>query len=107
MLFPKWATALTGPYSDVPLPPESTFVDWEAELAFVFARRCRRVPAAQAADAVFGYTIANDTSMRDYQSHTTQFAAGKTWERATPLGPHLVVAAALGGPSRTSRSAAA
>ncbi len=35
--------------------------------------------------------------MRDYQAHTSQFAAGKTWERATPLGPQLVAAAALGG----------
>jgi len=97
MLFPKWSTALTGPRADVPLPPESEFVDWESELAFVFARRCRRVTAADAAGVVFGYTVANDTSMRDYQTHTTQFAAGKSWERATPVGPYVVSADALGG----------
>jgi acylpyruvate hydrolase len=97
MLFPKWSAALTGPRADVPLPPESEFVDWECELAFVFARRCRRVAAAAADAVVFGYTVANDTSMRDYQTHTTQFAAGKTWEAATPVGPYLVSAAALGG----------
>jgi acylpyruvate hydrolase len=46
---------------------------------------------------VFGYTAANDVSMRDFQSHTTQFTAGKAWDRATPVGPVLVPAAELGG----------
>src|SRR3954447_5487515 len=41
MLFPKWHTTLTGPYAEIPLPPESKTVDWEAELAFVFAKRAR------------------------------------------------------------------
>jgi acylpyruvate hydrolase len=97
MLFAKWATSLTGPYDDVELPPESAFVDWEAELAFVIGRRCRRVPAAEAAGAVAGYTAANDVSMRDFQTHTSQFIAGKAWDRATPVGPVLVPAAELGG----------
>jgi acylpyruvate hydrolase len=97
MLFAKWATALTGPYDDIPLPPESALVDWESELAFVFGRRCRRVKAAEAGQVVFGYTAANDVSMRDFQAHTTQFTAGKTWDRATPVGPVLVPAAELGG----------
>ena len=97
MLFAKWPTALTGPYSEIPLPPESALVDWECELAFVFGRRCRRVAAADAGRVVYGYTAANDTSMRDFQMHTTQFVAGKTWDRATPLGPAIVTADQLGG----------
>jgi acylpyruvate hydrolase len=97
MLFPKWATSLTGPYDDVPLPPESSLVDWESELAFVFGRRCRRVRAAAASSVVFGYTAANDVSMRDFQSHTSQYLAGKAWDRATAIGPELVPAAELGG----------
>jgi acylpyruvate hydrolase len=97
MLFSKWTTALTDPGADIPLPPESSLVDWESELAFVFGRRCRRVSASDAADVVFGYTAANDVSMRDFQNHTSQFLAGKTWDRATPLGPAVVPAAELGG----------
>jgi acylpyruvate hydrolase len=97
MLFAKWPTALTGPYAEIPLPPESELVDWECELAFVFGRRCRRVAAADAASVVYGYTAANDTSMRDFQMQTSQFVAGKTWDRATPLGPAVVPAAELGG----------
>ena len=98
MLFPKWSTALTGPYDVIPLPPESEKVDWEAELTFVFARRCRRVPAERAGDVVFGYTVANDVSMRDFQQKTSQFTAGKTWDRSTPVGPAVVTADELGGP---------
>jgi len=99
MLFSKWSSALTDPGSDIPLPPESSLVDWESELAFVFGRRCRRVGAAHAHKVVFGYTAANDVSMRDFQNHTTQFLAGKTWDRSTPLGPAVIPAAELGGAS--------
>jgi acylpyruvate hydrolase len=97
MLFSKWASALTDPHADISLPRESSFVDWESELAFVFGRRCRRVSAAEAHAVVFGYTAANDVSMRDFQNHTTQFLAGKTWDRSTPLGPAVIPARELGG----------
>jgi acylpyruvate hydrolase len=99
MLFPKWSTSLTGPHDDVPLPPESSEVDWEAELAFVIGRRARRVSAEDAADVVFGYTAANDVTMRDFQRHTQQFTMGKAWDRSTPLGPALVTADECGGVS--------
>jgi acylpyruvate hydrolase len=99
MLFSKWASALTDPESDIPLPTESSMVDWESELAFVFGRRCRRVSAGEAHAVVFGYTAANDVSMRDFQNHTTQFLAGKTWDRSTPLGPAVIPARELGGAS--------
>src|SRR5206468_2445331 len=79
VLFPKWDNALTGPFDDIPLPAESRAVDWEAELTFVFGRRCRRVKAADAASVLFGYTAANDVSMRDWQFHTNQWAPGKCW----------------------------
>jgi acylpyruvate hydrolase len=97
ILFPKWSTTLTGPFDEIPLPPESDRVDWESELTFVFGRRCRRVREADAADVVFGYTVANDVSMRDYQFKTTQWTAGKCWNRSTPVGPAVVTADELGG----------
>lgn len=97
MLFPKWPTSLTGPYAEIALPPESNEVDWESELAFVFGRRARRVPAQDAAAVVFGFSAANDVTMRDFQRHTQQFTAGKAWDRSTPLGPSLVSADECGG----------
>lgn len=105
VIFPKWDNAITGPFSDISLPPESNRVDWEAELAFVYGRRCRRVGAADAAAVVFGYTLANDVSMRDFQFHTSQWAPGKGWDASTPLGPVVVTADELGGvePNLTMR----
>jgi acylpyruvate hydrolase len=97
LLFPKWHTSLAGPYADIPLPPESSEVDWESELALVIGSRGRRVSAEKAGGLVFGYTVANDVTMRDFQRHTQQFAPGKAWDRSTPIGPALVTADELGG----------
>lgn len=96
-LFAKWDNALAGPYETLPLPPESESVDFEAELAVVIGRRSRRLTREQVEDAVFGYTAANDGSVRDYQNHTTQRTAGKAWDRLTPIGPVVVPVDALGG----------
>jgi acylpyruvate hydrolase len=92
-LFAKYARSLTGAYDDIVLPPESTKVDWEAELTVVIGAHVRRADAAQAAAAIAGYTVANDVTMRDFQRRTSQFLAGKMLERATPVGPWLTVSA--------------
>jgi acylpyruvate hydrolase len=97
MIFAKWPSALTGPFDDIGLPPESQFVDWEAELVAVIGRRSRRVAQVDVESVLFGYTMANDVSMRDFQIHTSEFEAGKAWDRATPVGPVVVPAAAVGG----------
>src|SRR5436305_1531229 len=44
-----------------------------------------------------GLTLANDVSMRDFQRHTTQFTAGKAWDRSTPVGPAVMPVAEAGG----------
>ena len=79
------------------LPPESDAVDWEAELALVIGARVRRAAAAEAAEAIAGFTVANDVSMRDWQYRTLEWLQGKTWEHATPVGPWLVSPDELGG----------
>jgi acylpyruvate hydrolase len=96
-LFPKWHTCLTGPYSEVPLPPESDQIDYESELAVVIGVRARRIAAEDVKRVVFGYTAANDGSVRDFQFHTSQRTAGKAWDSLTPLGPVVVPAEQLGG----------
>ena len=96
-LFAKWDNALAGPYADIALPPESDLIDYESELVVVIGRRCRRVETGDAGTVIFGYTAANDGSVRDYQLHTTQRTAGKAWDGLTPLGPVVVPAGQLGG----------
>jgi acylpyruvate hydrolase len=90
VLFTKFATTLTGPSDDIPLPPESEAIDYEGELVVVIGERGRRIPRDKALDYVAGYAVANDVSMRDYQYKTHQWLQGKAWDASTPVGPDLV-----------------
>lgn len=96
-LFPKWHTSLVAPFADVKLPPESDQIDYESELAVVIGVRARRITVDDAESVVFGYTAANDVSVRDFQFHTQGRIAGKAWDGLTPLGPVVVPATRLGG----------
>jgi len=89
-LFAKFSNALLGAQDNIVLPDVSDQVDWEAELGVVIGRPARRVSAGQAADAIAGYTIVNDVSMRDWQCRTSEWLQGKSFEASTPVGPWLV-----------------
>lgn len=96
--FAKFRSALIGNGDDIELPPSSVsaMVDWEAELCVVIGRPARNVSAADALDHVFGYTVLNDVSARDWQRRTSQFLAGKTFENTSPLGPVITTTDDLG-----------
>jgi acylpyruvate hydrolase len=98
VLFTKFADCLTGPYEPIVSPPESTQVDYEAELAVIIGRHVRRVDERVAPAAIAGYAVANDVTMRDYQYRSHQWLQGKTWPGSTPLGPHLVTPDEVGDP---------
>jgi acylpyruvate hydrolase len=89
-LFAKFVSTLTGAFDDVVVPSVSNHVDWEAELAVVIGRYAYRIDPVQAIDAIGGYTVANDISMRDWQGRTTQWLPGKAFDYSTPVGPELV-----------------
>ena len=99
VLFTKFAETLVGPHDPIVLPPESSQVDYEGELAVVIGRPGRRIAADAALDHVAGYTIANDVTMRDFQYKTHQWLQGKAWEASTPVGPWLVTPDETGDPS--------
>ncbi len=90
VMFPKYSSSLIGARDDIMLPPESTQVDYEGELAVVIGRRGRRIDEADAVNHILGYTVANDVTMRDFQYKTHQWMQGKAWDRSTPIGPYLV-----------------
>jgi acylpyruvate hydrolase len=90
VLFTKFAATLTGPYTDIPLPPESEAIDYEGEVVVVIGEAGRRIPRERALDHVAGYAVANDVSMRDYQYKSHQWLQGKAWDASTPVGPDLV-----------------
>lgn len=96
--FAKYGRALIGSDDDIVLPPTeaSTSIDWECELALVIGRPVRNATPAESLAAIAGYCALNDVSVRDWQTRTTQYVAGKTWESTTPVGPALVTTEALG-----------
>jgi 2-keto-4-pentenoate hydratase/2-oxohepta-3-ene-1,7-dioic acid hydratase in catechol pathway len=97
-IFSKFPTAVVGPNADVVLPKASAKPDYEAEFAFVIGRGGRYIPEERAFDHVFGYTILNDVSARDFQTATTQWMMGKTFDTFAPLGPAIVTADEIENP---------
>lgn len=90
VVFNKQPTAVIGPSEPIWVPPESSMIDYEGELAVVIGTRCRRVPASRAREAIAGFTICNDVSVRDWQKQTPTMTMGKSWDSHCPLGPVLV-----------------
>jgi 2-keto-4-pentenoate hydratase/2-oxohepta-3-ene-1,7-dioic acid hydratase in catechol pathway len=90
--FAKFRNALAPPGAVVTLPAASEKVDYEAEVALVIGRRCKEVDAAEAEDAIAGYTLLNDLSARDLQFATPQWMPGKVFDGSAPCGPALVTA---------------
>lgn len=99
-MFAKFADSLIGARDHIQLAPESSAVDWEAELAVVIGRTVRRAGEEEAERAIAGFTVMNDITMRDWQYRTKQWLQGKTFESTTPLGPVLVTPEELPGGTR-------
>ena len=100
-LFSKNPFAVVGPEAPVLHPaPLSDQLDWEVELAVVIGTAGIDIPEAGALEHVFGYTIANDVSVRDVQRqwHGGQWFKGKNLDTHLPLGPWIVSADELGDP---------
>jgi 2-keto-4-pentenoate hydratase/2-oxohepta-3-ene-1,7-dioic acid hydratase in catechol pathway len=97
-IFNKFPNTVIAPGQAIVLPRESEKPDYEAELAFVIGRGGRRIPAQKWQDHVFGYTIVNDVSARDYQLATTQWLMGKTFDTFAPMGPWIVSAGEIEDP---------
>jgi 2-keto-4-pentenoate hydratase/2-oxohepta-3-ene-1,7-dioic acid hydratase in catechol pathway len=88
-IFGKWAPSIVDPGEPILRPRGSKQLDWEVELGVVIGRTARFVSKEQALDYVWGYTIINDASARDFQFITTQWMAGKIFETAAPVGPYI------------------
>lgn len=91
-VFSKYNTAVTGHMHPIVLPKNSVKPDYEAEFAVVIGKGGRHIPEARWRDHVFGYTMLNDVSARDYQMATSQWMMGKTFDTFAPMGPAIVTA---------------
>nr|WP_180205970.1 fumarylacetoacetate hydrolase family protein [Pseudomonas sp. SbOxS1]NYU06171.1 fumarylacetoacetate hydrolase family protein [Pseudomonas sp. SbOxS1] len=98
--FAMMNTAANGPYAPVDLPKVSETLDYEAEMVFIVGKRARHLSPEKAKDAIFGYCVGNDVSVRDWQLRTSQFILGKSFDTHAPFGPWIVTADEIDDPHR-------
>jgi acylpyruvate hydrolase len=94
-VFARFASSLIGHGAPIPMPSQSTQLDYEGELVAVIGRGGRSISREGALGHVVGYSIFNDVSVRDYQLKTTQWTVGKNFDGTGAFGPFFVVSEAL------------
>ncbi|UUZ62242.1 fumarylacetoacetate hydrolase family protein [Polaromonas sp. P1(28)-13] len=99
-LFLRVPQSQVGHGQDIVLPPESTRLDYEGEIAVIIGKGGRRISEADAWSHIAGYACYNDGSIRDWQSATSQFTPGKNFWRTGGFGPWMVPASEI-APGRT------
>ena len=87
LIFFKPPSALLAPGGQVKLPPISTHVDYEGELALVIGRRASKIKGEEWRSYVRGCTLANDVSARDLQKNDGQWTRAKGCDTFCPVGP--------------------
>jgi 2-keto-4-pentenoate hydratase/2-oxohepta-3-ene-1,7-dioic acid hydratase in catechol pathway len=97
-VFTKFPTAVIGHRHAVVLPKNSVKPDYEAEFGEVIGKGGRHIPEDRWKEHVFGYTMVNDVSARDFQMATTQWTIGKTFDTFAPIGPAIVTADEIADP---------
>jgi len=95
--FNKQTSCLSGPFDPIDRGV-SEKVDYEVELGAVIGKPAKGVSEADAAGHVFGYTVMNDVSARDWQQHAPTFTVGKSFDTHGPVGPWIVTADEIGDP---------
>lgn len=90
--FNKQVTAVSGPYDPIHLPRVSSQLDYEGELAIVIGRGGRHIRRQEAHQAIAGFMICNDVSVRDWQRRAPTATLGKSFDTHGPTGPWLTTA---------------
>jgi 2-keto-4-pentenoate hydratase/2-oxohepta-3-ene-1,7-dioic acid hydratase in catechol pathway len=98
IIFSKVPESVIGPGDAIRHPGEvSDAIDYEAELAVVIGQGGKGIAKADAMHHVWGYTIINDMTARDWQGRHSQWLLGKSFDTFCPMGPWLVSADEMDG----------
>lgn len=92
VIFFRGPSSLLAHGAAIAIPPISTALDYEAELALVIGKTTRNVLEENALESVFAYACFNDATFRDYQRKTSQWTIGKNFDLTGGFGPYLVTA---------------
>ncbi|MBU3725753.1 MAG: fumarylacetoacetate hydrolase family protein [Burkholderiaceae bacterium] len=75
----------------------SEAIDYEAELGVIIGKQGKGISEASAMDYVWGYTVINDVTARDWQNRHKQWFMGKSFDTFCPMGPWAVTKDACNG----------
>ena len=90
-LFVRFPESFVGPDAAILRPKESLELDYEGEIVLVIGKSGRRIPQARWREHVFGFTIANEGTLRDWVRHGKfNVTPGKNWAKSGALGPWIV-----------------
>ncbi|SLN50372.1 Ureidoglycolate lyase [Pseudoruegeria aquimaris] len=89
-LFMRGRNSLMAAGAPMVRPACSERLDYEAELLLIIGKGGRHISRENALDHVFGYTVFNDGSVRDYQRKTHQWTPGKNFDSTGAVGPFVV-----------------
>lgn len=109
VVFHKPVTAITGPRSEVAVPPLAQVagaVDYEVELVVVIGKVVdHAVSPEEALEHVAGFTVGNDLSQREWQLKLGggQWNHSKSFDGWAPIGPCVVSTDAMGSTWKEKR----
>jgi len=89
-LFAKYPTSIIAHGENIVIPPDAKNVHYEGELVIVIGKRAKSVDVKTAKSYVFGVTIGNDVSERDWQKQDLQWFRAKASDTFGPMGPAIV-----------------
>jgi 2-keto-4-pentenoate hydratase/2-oxohepta-3-ene-1,7-dioic acid hydratase in catechol pathway len=96
VIFMKPHTTIIGPNENIIKPSFVKELDYEGELAIVMGKKAKNIHVSEARKHIFGYTILNDVSARDFQFKNGQWTRGKSFDTFAPIGPCIATANQLG-----------
>lgn len=92
-LFCRAPTSFVGHDQPLERPKVSTQLDYEGEIALVIGKGGRHIPRATALSHIFGLTMCNEGSIRDWLRHGKfNVTQGKNFDRSGSIGPWIVTA---------------
>jgi 2-keto-4-pentenoate hydratase/2-oxohepta-3-ene-1,7-dioic acid hydratase in catechol pathway len=99
-LFARYPSSQVGHLQPLVKPAVSDHFDYEGELALIIGKGGRHIKTNNALDHVAGYACYNEGSIRDWQRHTSQFLAGKSFAQSGSFGPWMVTSDEIPDPTR-------
>jgi 2-keto-4-pentenoate hydratase/2-oxohepta-3-ene-1,7-dioic acid hydratase in catechol pathway len=89
IIFIKPHTTIIGPNEKIIKPNFVKQLDYEGELAIIIGKKAKNVTISEAESCIFGYTVFNDVSARDFQYRDSQWTRGKSFDTFAPIGPNI------------------